>query len=248
MAIAIRSLMLLTFVVLIGCTPKIIEMDAATKESLIATQHITAIHYIHPVFELPPYSTSGGVIGGLMSGIVDRSRGERIEEKFGLYDPILDVKENFLTTVLNEFPSLTISKISAPFANDEVHDLKGPFSKGYILDFQTRRWGIVQHVEGWEHLKPPGSQERRKVTFIARARLIDANQESILWQGICDVEDHNNIFTMEDVQYWYNGENNNLDNLFTILASTCLKELWRQFPRHKRSLINRKNFVLSTAP
>ncbi len=225
----IRILLLLTFTVIVGCTPKIITMDDATKILLNTTQRITAIHYMHPVFKLPPYSTSGGVIGGVVSEIVDSARGERIEEKFGLYDPILGVKEDFVSTILNTFPRLKFSNISAPFENDDVHDLKGQFLKGYILDFQTRQWGIIRHAEGWEYLKPPGFQERRKVTLVARARLIDPREETILWQGICDVEDLNNIFTMEDVENWHNGTNNNLENLFNILTSMCVKELGEQF-------------------
>ena len=231
----IRILLLLTFAVLLSCSPKLIKMDAVTKESLSGAQQITAIHYMHPLFELPPYSNYagggaiGGAISGIASGIVDSFRGERIEEKFGLFNPILDLKENFTSSILNRFPRLKVATISAPFESDDVHDLRDQFSQGYILDFQTTRWGIVRHAEGWEYLKPPGFQERRKVTFIARARLIDPSQESILWQGICDVEDLNNIFTMEDVKYWHNGKNNNLEDLFTILTSMCLKEMREQF-------------------
>ena len=146
-----------------------------------------------------------------------------------MYDPILDVEKDFVSTILNEFPSLKVSKVSAPFENDDLQNLKEQFSKGYILDFQTRQWGIVRHAKGWEYLKPPVFQKRRKVTFIARAQLIDPSEKSILWQGICDVEDLNNIFTMEDVKYWHNGKNNNLEDLFTILTSMCLKEMREQF-------------------
>jgi len=227
--LTIRVLLIFIIALIIGCTPKIIKMDDATKGSLSRAQQITAIHYIHPVFEMPPYSASGGAIGGLISEIMARSQGELIEEKFGLFDPILHVKEDFLSTVLNEFPSLKISQISAPFENDDVQDLKGQFSKGYILDFQTRRWGIVKHIEGWEYLKPPGSQDRRKAKFLGRARLIDLSTKSIQWQGVCDVEDQNNIFTMEDVKYWYPGNDNNLEGLFKILTFMCVKELVEQF-------------------
>ncbi len=186
MSFPVQILLLITFFVIGGCTPNVIKIDNATKGSLSRAQQITAIHYIHPVFEMPLHSNYvgggaiGGAISGAFSGVVARSQGERIEEKFGLYDPILHVKEDFLSTVLNEFPSLKISQISAPLKNDDVHDLKGQFQKGYILDFQTRQWGIARHAEGWEYLKPPGSQKRRKATFIARARLIDPNQEIIL--------------------------------------------------------------------
>ncbi len=225
--LTIRMLLIFIIALIVGCTPKVIKMDDATKGSLSRAQQITAIHYIHPVFEMPSYSTSGGAIGGLISGIIARSQGERLEEKFGLHDPILHVKEKFLSTVLNEFPSLKISQMSAPLENDDVHDLKGQFSKGYILDFQTRRWGIVKHIEGWEYLKPSGS-DRRKAKFLGRARLIDPSKKSILWQGICDLED-SNIFTMEDVKYWYPGEDNNLEGLFKILGFRCVKELVEQF-------------------
>ena len=235
-----QALLLFTLAVTLGCAPKVIKMDATTKGLLSKTQQIIAIHYVHPVFELPArsnYAGGGGVvegavigaITGVVSGITTRSRGERIEEKFGLYDPILDVEGEFISAVHNEFPSLKVSAVLAPFESDDIDDLKGQFSQGYILDFQTRRWGIVQHAEGWEYLKPPGFRERRKVTFAARARLIDPSQKSILWQGICDVEDLNNIFTMEDVENWHDGKNNNLENLFNILTSMCLKELREQF-------------------
>ena len=69
----LRTLLLFTLTITLGCTPKGIKMDDATKGLLSRAQQITAIHYIHPIFELPPYSTSGGVIGGLMSEIIDRS-------------------------------------------------------------------------------------------------------------------------------------------------------------------------------
>ena len=234
MVYKIRILLILTFVVMVGCTSKVFKMDDATKGSLSRAQQITAIHYIHPVFEMPPRSVyaSGlivGAIGGAISGRVAHSQGERIEEKFELQDPIFHVKEDFLSTVLKEFPHLKISQIFAPFKNDDVHALKGQFSKGYILDFQTRRWGMVRHAEGWEHLKPSGSRKRRKAKLLARARLIDPSKECILWQGICDVEDKNNIFTMEDVNHWYSGEDNNLEGLFKILGSRCIKELVNQF-------------------
>ncbi len=34
---------------------------------------------------------------------------------------------------------------------------------------------------------------------------------------------------MEDVENWHDGKNNNLENLFNILTSMCLKELREQF-------------------
>ncbi len=233
MILTIRMLLLITVVVLVGCTPKVIKMDTAIKDSLNRTHEITAIHYTPPDFKMPLRSTyaSGaifGAIGGAISGMVARSQGERMVEEFRLQDPIVRIKEEFLTKALNEFPNLKISQISEPVENDDIHYLKEKFTKGHIVDFQTIQWGIVKHVEGWEYLKPSGSQDRRKAKFLGRARLIDPSKESILWQGICDLED-TTIFTMEDVKYWYPGEDNNLEGLFKILGIRCIKELVDQF-------------------
>ncbi len=215
-----RILLIIGLILTVGCSPKVIKMDLATKESLNRASQITLIHYEPSSFEVPP-SQMGmmfGAIGAAVAGLAAESRGQQMVQQYDLRDPILHVKERFAARVLSDFANIKLTDISEPFKDDDIDDMKEKFVEGNILDFQTIRWGVVgQPFSGNSYIKYQG-----------RVRLIDVHNASVLWQGVCDLEDRD-LYTMPDSTERNSSEGNILRAKFENLSGQCLERLISQF-------------------
>jgi len=224
-----KILLIICLITTVGCTPKMIKMDQATQESLSKVHQITAIQYESNDFEVPPHSLGSmfGVIGAIIASGVADSEAEDIVARFHLQDPIMQVKEGFLSKFSQKFSNVKLSQISEAFKDDDINELTEDFDNQKVLDFRTVSWGIVKGKH--DFFTPPAFQTGRNVKYFARARLLDVNEEKVLWQGVCDLLDEVNFGEAHLEEAVPDSKGNFLKKKFETLANRCIHELIKQF-------------------
>ena len=111
----------------------------------------------------------GGAIGGLS---VQPTRPE-------MNDPIIQVKNGFLPSLQRVFPKTSMSEIANPRQDDDLEKLGQEFDQGLLLDLKTIKWGILTKVGQGDHY----------ISYQSRARLVQLSENTVVWQGVCDLED-----------------------------------------------------------
>ncbi|GJL63983.1 MAG: hypothetical protein NPIRA04_26370 [Nitrospirales bacterium] len=224
-----RILLIICLITTVGCTPKVIKMDQATQESLSKVHQMTAIHYESNDFEVPHHYLKYmfGVISAAIATGVAHSEAEDVVARFHLQDPIMQVKEGFLSKFSQKFSNVKLSQISEAFTDDDINELKDGFGNQKVFDFQTVSWGIVRAKHDFS--TPPAFQTGRNVKYSARARLLDVNEEKVLWQGVCDLLDEVNFGEAHLEESVPDSKENFLKKKFETLANRCIHELIKQF-------------------
>lgn len=208
---------IVTLVVLFGCSPNSVLMDKQTKDSLSAIQEIRVLYYESPT----PLVPLGG--GAVVSGVLDviataaQTHRERLDN-MGLVDPILHVKKGFLASMQTSLPRTTLSEVPRPLPDDDLENLKKELGQGYLLDFKTTKWGILNNaMQGYSF-----------AVYHSRARLVNLSEEKIIWQGVCYLAENDPIArpSIHDLE----ADNGALFKAYLgKLATSCVAELNRQF-------------------
>lgn len=201
-------------VVLLGCAPNSILMDQQTKESLSAIPEIKVLYY-EPPAPLVPISPVGGVVAVVASAA--ETHRERLD-KMGLEDPILQVKNGFLASMQTSLPKTTLSAVPHPLPDDDLEKLKRELGQGYLLDFKTTKWGILNNA----------MQVYSFAVYQSRARLVNLSAEKIIWQGVCHLVENDPIARPSILDF--EADNGALFKAYLAkLATSCVAELNRQF-------------------
>lgn len=206
-----------TFVVLLGCAPNSILMDQQTKESLNAIQEIKVLYYESPAILAPPIVTSG-VVGSAIVALADQTHRERLDKMPGVEDPIFKVKKGFLASMQTSLPKTTFSEVPQPLPDDDLEKLKRELGQGYLLDFKTTEWGILNNA----------MQGYSLAVYKSRARLVNLSEEKIIWQGVCYLSENDPVGrpSIHD----FEADNGALFKAnLAKLATSCVAELNRQF-------------------
>lgn len=205
-----------------GCSPKIIKIDKSERESLKHTSQIKAIHYNPPDLWVP-ISQSGplmafGAVGGAIAALQNQSTAQQITKEYGLQDPAIRVKTNFLASISKLLETNNITSIQEPLKETDLDELKAKFQQGTVFDFKTKMWGMsTVPFQGYHY-----------IVYYARARLIRFPESKIIWQGTCSAEDKDPV----RMPHWTEFLENNgavLKEKLNKLADSCADELMAQF-------------------
>jgi len=215
----VPSLGIAILIVLLGCSPNSILMDQQTKESLSAIQEIKVLYYEPPAPLIPvTIAPMGGVIFGAIAVAGVQTHRERLDNMPGLEDPILQVKKGFLASMQAALPKTTLSEVSHPLPDDDLEKLKRELGQGYLLDFKTTKWGIINN----------SIQVYSLAVYQSRARLVNLSEEKIIWQGVCYLSENDPVgkpsihdFEVDDGALF--------KAHLAKLATSCVAELNRQF-------------------
>ena len=201
-------------ILLLGCAPTSILMDQQAKESLSAIKEIKVMYYESPA-PLVPISPVGGVVAVVASAT--ETHRERLD-KMGLEDPILQVKNGFLASMQTSLPKTILSEVSHPLPDDDLEKLKTELGQGYLLDFKTTKWGILNNA----------MQVYSFAVYQSRARLVNLSEEKIIWQGVCHLVENDPIARPSILDF--EADNGALFKAYLAkLATSCVAELNRQF-------------------
>jgi hypothetical protein len=201
-------------IVLLGCAPNSILLDQQTKESLSAIQEIKVLYYESPA-PVVPIPQGGGVLD-IVAAAAETHR-EHLD-KMGLEDPILHVKKGFLPSMQTSLPKTTLSEFSHPLPDDDLQKLKRELGQGYLLDFKTTKWGILNNaMQGYSF-----------AVYHSRARLVNLSEEKIIWQGVCYLVENDPIARPSILDF--EADNGTLFKAYLAkLTASCVAELNRQF-------------------
>lgn len=175
------AIIALGFVVTIGCAPKPIAMDQAMKSSLQNVQDIKILYHKPSDFEVPPNSLlmMGGAVGGVLAAVEAQSRSEQMTKAYGLVDPTMQVKREFVHTLRTIFSNARFSEEIKPHQDDDLSKLAEEFRQGLVLDLKTTRWGMLSvPLQGYQY-----------VLYQNRTRIIQLPEQKVLWQGVCDLQE-----------------------------------------------------------
>src|SRR5262245_14780476 len=220
-----RWMIALVLTILVGCAPKPILLDEATKVSLGGVREIRALYYTPPNLFVPVNPVPGmffGAIGGAIAGFEAMSRSEQMVKAYGLIDPIIQVKTELRPSVQTSFPDASIVDIATPRQDDALGVLKGEFQQGLLLDLKTIKWGIFTKVGQGDHY----------VSYQGRARLVQLPEEKVVWQGVCDFEERDDT-TLRHITDFEANNGALLKEHLTKLATICSGELTKQLTKSK---------------
>ena len=200
------SLTFVTALVLLigfGCSPALIPMGKEDRAQLNHQAEVGAVHHEPAAF----YADAGlyGMVGYGMS----ISAGKEIRKKYGLEDPALAVKVNFVQALQREFSGIKVRAVDRPVAADDLAAVKNAYAGPWVLDFKTIGWGSA--IEGG-------------VEFTIRARLIRNSDAQVVWQGTCKYE------TKGGKSKLLTGDSPALLKAkFQAGINPCVNDLWSQF-------------------
>jgi hypothetical protein len=170
-ALSLLLALLLTY----GCAPKLIKMEKAELARLHDAGEIQAIHYSPPSPEAfmgdeNPQSALHILI--LPFELRDSHRKSKQVEELSLEDPVLRVKERVVPALATAF-DLRVRLVQKPLVEDDLDQLKAALGTGFVIDFKTITWEIVNE----------------KIRYLARSRIVRLENSETLWQGVCQVKD-----------------------------------------------------------
>ena len=201
-------------ILLLGCAPTSIVMDQQAKESLSAIKEVKVMYYESPA-PVVPIPAGGGVLD-IVAAAAETHR-ERLD-KMGLEDPIFQVKKGFLASMQTSLPKMTLSEVPHPLPDDDLEKLKRELGQGYLLDFKTTKWGILNNaMQGYSF-----------AVYHSRARLLNLSEEKIIWQGVCYLSENDPVGrpSIHD----FEADNGALFKQYLAkLGTSCVTELNRQF-------------------
>jgi len=203
-------------ILLLGCAPTSILMDQQAKESLSAIKEIKVMSYESQA-PVVPISNEG--VSGVLAIVATAAETHRERlDKMGLEDPILHVKKGFLASMQTSLPKTTLSEVPHPLPDDDLEKLKRELGQGYLLDFKTTKWGILNNaMQGYSF-----------AVYHSRARLVNLSEEKIIWQGVCYLVENDPIARPSILDF--EADNGALFKAYLAkLATSCVTELNRQF-------------------
>ena len=165
-------------IALAACTPEIVKIDQATRDSLRRVDEIKVVHYFPPDLQVQGTGLVGyGASAGAAAAIQAQTQNQQAHE-LALEDPVLRIKSNVSTSLTKILATNNLRAVPTPMQELQVDKLKRIFPQGTVLDFATTYWGVM----------PLPYHPFDLVLYRARARLLKFPEGTLLWQGRCDLE------------------------------------------------------------
>lgn len=162
-----------------GCAPRLIKLE---PQELARVQRlegeIRAVHYSPATLYV-----TGGIGDFDPISLVLTIRATTWVRGLSLEDPILRVKDRFVTALETEVGLKNLRTIPTPLGSDSLDHLRAELGKGVVLDFKTLTpppaggWALYAGIF-WS-----------TYAYSARARLIRLDDSRILWQGLCKISE-----------------------------------------------------------
>jgi len=145
------------------------------------------------------------------------SEGKQWVNTYGLEDPVLRVKSRLLSLMGNTLPSVSLRPIQEPLIDDALTAAKARGDVGIILEVSTRSWSVGNPFKSLSTYQ-----------YWGQARLVDATEAKIIWQGICKFQD-------DESKENYTQDQLKADNAAILkakiaeVADSCADQLFEQF-------------------
>ena len=162
-----------------GCAPVQIKMSRDDWNYVKAQPEIVAVHY-PPSTPFTAATRERSLVGGLLGVALYVAKGNEMVKDHNLEDPILQVKNNFLSAVVQNTGITSSRSIQEPQSEDSLDELQKALGKSLVIDFKTTEWVLSYIRFDWSHYR---------LRYLAQARLIRLNEPRIIWQGVCKVEE-----------------------------------------------------------
>jgi hypothetical protein len=190
--------MILAVLLLAGCGPGKRSVSPEVRSKLNEETEIIAFRYSNFVILGKPHKP--------FEYIADTYAIVKVRE-----DPLIPLMENFLSAIkadlkLNNIRTLPESRHHhekyrwhldrGPERTYDLIEIQRTFQSGLVFDFDMRHRvfefdrNVLVDFRTWQ------IQETYVIIFSAKARLIRAKDQEILWQGVCEITDRG--LTMED--------------------------------------------------
>jgi hypothetical protein len=204
---------LLLWLVVPACEHVPITSEARNR-LLESTKPITVIHH-GPMQQL---DTGGRVL---------------LYPTIALSDPLTVVQDRFLELVRAQARSVRFDpRVSSPVGlratqRDDLHQVKKQVGQGLVLEFRPWQWYFgVWDTE--QRLNPISTSQEPRVLlgYAVRARLLDLDQEKVVWQYICRVSTERN-----EMDVWMADNNALIKQKTGQLAEQCAHDLASDFLR-----------------
>ncbi len=212
--------------VVVGCAPRLIGLEHETLLRLKIEPEIQVIRYAPPTFDVdnPGNSVVGslsGVSGGELAVPSQGASAAQTGTAYGLADPARTVQDRVVASLGFEMGLKNLRPMAEVRPTDGLDELGKAFSRGFVLDFKTLRWGLSYD---------PQSPTRYRVVYSARARLIRVADASLAWQGVCEASEGQAVYgtTMGELMAT---DAALLRDKLDEAAGSCSEELVRQFLR-----------------
>jgi hypothetical protein len=177
-------------------------------------KEVKVVHY-EPPAPVVPINSMWGALGVVASAA--QTHRERLDN-IGREDPILQVKNGFLASMQTSLPKTTFSEVTHSLPDDDLEKVKRELGQGYLLDFKTTKWGILNNaIHAYSY-----------AVYQSRARLVNLSEDKIIWQGVCHLVENDPI--ARPSIFDFDADNGALFKQYlTKLATSCVTELNRQF-------------------
>ncbi len=188
-------------------------LEPQARERLKTNPRVVAIHYAP--------ETSLSVEGGV-------SRHEPLHVE----DPLLTVKDRFLTILGEQMHLTNVQAMPAPRLHSSemqygvsMRELIRLYDHGLVLDFQTLQWAFSPYGENKLSQWSDWNMTTSTILFHrVRARLIDLDQRKLLWQTTCYV--HTQQHSMQE---WLSNQSQLVKDEREDLGFRCAHQLVEKF-------------------
>jgi len=171
-----------------ACAPSPIKITPEQRNQFKNHPPLTVAY-----FALPPFRvyTKGEAIGGFMGGflfgllflpsaVAINSSDDDLQSTYQLNDPTKEIESQLVTSFTQQLQLTDIRPAQPVDVWDSPARLRQRFEKGMSLEVQTLSWGL--DYTSWS---------RFHVKLIARVRLVNLDDETVLWSNGCTVNQEN---------------------------------------------------------
>ena len=185
-----RGLLIIPLVawLLSACAPATTKLTLEQRDQLKAHPPLNVAYLSPPRFHVyTKGKATGGFMGGLLFGLLFLpvamamdSADENLQSSYQLNDPTKEIEAQLVASLSQQLQLTDIRAAQAVDAWDLPAGLRQRFGKGMSLEVQTMRWGLDYTSWSRFHFK-----------LIARARLVNLDDETVLWFDSCTVNQGN---------------------------------------------------------
>jgi len=207
---------------LTGCAPALIELAPGARQQLTSAPSVHVVAYPAEAPGLMTAKAIGtgalfGPIGGAVAGARAASIGKDLMEKNKVDDLSRQLAVRLGDELKGALPSLMPA--SAAPASDDIETLKKSGLRPVVLDVRSAG-NIIYYPSNWA---------RYRLIYAARARLVNTDDGTVMWQGFCKLqgpEDPAQSPTLEEIEA---PDGNVYRRMITDAVAACATELGKQF-------------------
>jgi hypothetical protein len=217
-----RFAWLLVAVVVTACAPARIDLDPHVRDRLPSAPVVHLVAYPADGPGLMTAKAIGtGALFGPFGGAVVGARAATIGKELRIRQGAEDLSVQLATRLGEELKATlpNLKRAAEAPAGDEVDALKKAGLLPLVLDVRSAG-NIIYYGSNWA---------RYRLVYAARVRLVDTQQERVLWQGVCTLkgaEDPAQAPTLDDLEAT---DGVAYRRLLGEATSGCATEILKQF-------------------